>query len=160
MKPKSAVGEMLAYYFKREPHLFKGAIEQQLQRLRDEADQREAQQAAAAAEKEMDEDSAAATSSMDLTLYRCVPISHSCHQSAVARSPGDVRCCVSLLSDTASWYGSSQDPQCLHFQCHTVGVRGCFGKQVFAPLSPVDCGLSYTARHAKGTGNFMAQLLG
>lgn len=79
MKPKSAVGEMLAYYFKREPHLFKGAIEQQLQRLRDEADQREAQQAAAAAGKK-DEDSAAATSSVDLTLYRCVATLHSCHQ--------------------------------------------------------------------------------
>lgn len=68
MKPKSPVGEMLAYYFKAQPHLFKDAIKQQLVRLRDERDEREAQQTAADAEKQ---DSAAPTSSMDITLYRC-----------------------------------------------------------------------------------------
>lgn len=34
-KPKSPVGEMLAYYFKEAPHLLRPAIEDQFQRLSD-----------------------------------------------------------------------------------------------------------------------------
>jgi hypothetical protein len=68
VKPQSPVGEMLAYYYKAQPHLFKDAIEEQLRRLRDERDERDARQKAAEAEKE--QDAAAATSSMDITLYK------------------------------------------------------------------------------------------
>jgi hypothetical protein len=59
---------MLAYYYKAQPHLFKDAIEEQLRRLRDERDDRETRRKAAEAEKE--QDAAAATSSMDITLYK------------------------------------------------------------------------------------------
>ena len=68
VKPQSPVGEMLAYYYKAQPHLFKDAIEEQLRRLRDERDDREVRRKAAEAEKM--QDAAAATSSMDITLYK------------------------------------------------------------------------------------------
>ena len=68
VKPQSPVGEMLAYYYKAQPHLFKDAIEEQLRRLRDERDDRETRRKAAEAEKE--QDAVAATSSMDITLYK------------------------------------------------------------------------------------------
>lgn len=60
---------MLAYYYKQQPHLFKDAIEEQLKRLRDERDEREARRKAAEAEKQ-EADPAAATNSMDITLYK------------------------------------------------------------------------------------------
>ena len=95
VKPKSPVGEMLAYYFKAQPHLFKDAIKQQLVRLRDERDERETQQAAADAEKQ---DSAAPTSSMDITLYRCAmarergcPVISVCRTARSKLDPG-MRC--------------------------------------------------------------------
>lgn len=69
VKPQSPVGEMLAYYYKQQPHLFKDAIEEQLRRLRDERDERDARRKAAEAEKK-EQDAAAATSSMDITLYK------------------------------------------------------------------------------------------
>ncbi len=68
VKPQSPVGEMLAYYYKAQPHLFKDAIEEQLRRLRDERDEREARRTAAEAEKA--ESAEGATSSMDITLYK------------------------------------------------------------------------------------------
>lgn len=40
-KPKTPYGEMLQYYLKMEPQLFKAAVEQQLTRLRDEKDAKE-----------------------------------------------------------------------------------------------------------------------
>jgi len=72
VKPKSAVGEMLAYYYQAQPHLFKEVIERQFGVLAEERDAKEA------AEREQKESAAAAdeegdgkpTSSMDLTLYR------------------------------------------------------------------------------------------
>lgn len=73
---------MLAYYFKAQPHLFKDAIKQQLVRLRDERDEREAQQTAADAEKQ---DSAAPTSSMDMTLYRCAMAQGGCTVTSVRK---------------------------------------------------------------------------
>lgn len=68
VKPKSPVGEMLAYYYESEPALFASAIETQLGRLRDERNEQEKQQAAAAEEKKQN---ASVTSSVDVTLYRC-----------------------------------------------------------------------------------------
>ncbi|KAG1679460.1 hypothetical protein FOA52_007752 [Chlamydomonas sp. UWO 241] len=40
-KPKTAYGEQLAYYLAMEPQLFKSAVEQQLQRLKEEKEERE-----------------------------------------------------------------------------------------------------------------------
>ena len=40
-KPKTAYGEMLSYYLKMEPQLFKAAVEDQLKRLKDEKDEKE-----------------------------------------------------------------------------------------------------------------------
>ena len=68
MKPKSAVGEMLAYYYQAQPHLFKEVIERQFAVL---AEERDAKEAAAREQREQAAEPAeAATSSMDLTLYR------------------------------------------------------------------------------------------
>ena len=86
VKPKSAVGEMLAYYYQAQPHLFKEVIERQFAVLAEERDAKEA------AEREQREQAAeasegAATSSMDLTLYRsgaylgAVCISDACRAS-------------------------------------------------------------------------------
>ncbi len=67
MKPKSAVGEMLAYYYQAQPHLFKEVIERQFAVL---AEERDAKEAAAREQEKAAEPAEAATSSMDLTLYR------------------------------------------------------------------------------------------
>ena len=40
-KPKTAYGEMLSYYLKMEPQLFKAAVEDQLKRLKEEKDERD-----------------------------------------------------------------------------------------------------------------------
>ncbi|GAX74028.1 hypothetical protein CEUSTIGMA_g1478.t1 [Chlamydomonas eustigma] len=42
-KPKTAYGEMLAYYLRMEPQLFKAAVEDQLQRLKQEKEEKEKQ---------------------------------------------------------------------------------------------------------------------
>ncbi len=56
VKPKSAVGEMLAYYYQAQPHLFKEVIERQFGVLAEERDAKEAaereQKESAAAEEE------------------------------------------------------------------------------------------------------------
>ena len=69
VKPKSAVGEMLAYYYQAQPHLFKEVIERQFAVL---AEERDAKEAAEREQREASEEAEgkAATSSMDLTLYR------------------------------------------------------------------------------------------
>lgn len=41
-KPKTAYGQMLQYYLKMQPQLFTAAVEQQLQRLKEEKDAKEA----------------------------------------------------------------------------------------------------------------------
>ena len=69
VKPQSPVGEMLAYYYKQQPHLFKEAIEEQLQRLSDEREQHLTQEQQAAEERKQAGE-AAPTSSMDITLYK------------------------------------------------------------------------------------------
>ena len=73
MKPKSAVGEMLAYYYQAQPHLFKEVIERQFAVLAEERDAKEAAEEEAAREQQdsAKEGDDKATSSMDLTLYRC-----------------------------------------------------------------------------------------
>lgn len=48
-KPKTPYGEMLQYYLKMEPTLFKSAVEDQLERLKEEKDKKE--QARAQAEQ-------------------------------------------------------------------------------------------------------------
>lgn len=40
-KPRSPVGQMVTYYLKMEPHLFKDALDEQFRRLKDEKDQAE-----------------------------------------------------------------------------------------------------------------------
>ena len=66
---RTPAGELMEYYLKREPHLFKPALEENLQKIRDqrdeEAEQRQKQQEAQGA-------GAAKTESSDIVLYRCV----------------------------------------------------------------------------------------
>jgi hypothetical protein len=86
-KPKTPYGEMLQYYLKMQPQLFKSAVEQQLLRLRDERDAKDAATAAAQLElpppdataapprhPEVDEAAAAdagvGRSAGDMVLYR------------------------------------------------------------------------------------------
>jgi len=40
-KPRSPVGQMVTYYLKMEPHLFKDALDEQFRRLKDEKDEAE-----------------------------------------------------------------------------------------------------------------------
>lgn len=40
-KPKTAYGEMLSYYLRMEPQLFKTAVEDQLHRLKEEKEEKE-----------------------------------------------------------------------------------------------------------------------
>ena len=69
MKPKSAVGEMLAYYYQAQPHLFKEVIERQFAVLAAERDAKQnAQQAPQ--EKPSEEEEPPVTSSMDVALYK------------------------------------------------------------------------------------------
>lgn len=68
MKPKSAVGEMLAYYYKAQPHLFKEVIERQFGVLALERDAK--RDAAQELEELEDEVEQPATSSMDVALYK------------------------------------------------------------------------------------------
>ena len=65
-KPKSPVGDMLAYYLKAQPHLFKDAIAEQFIRLRD---QRDAESQSLEADKDSKKPKAADKSEM--VLYRC-----------------------------------------------------------------------------------------
>ncbi|KAK9820618.1 hypothetical protein WJX72_012335 [[Myrmecia] bisecta] len=59
-KPKSPVGEMLAYYAKQEPHLFRAAIEEQLLRIRDQREE----------EKKAAPEAPKSTDKSELVLYR------------------------------------------------------------------------------------------
>lgn len=68
VKPKSAVGEMLAYYYKAQPHLFKEVIERQFGVLALERDAK--RDAARELEELEDEVEQPATSSMDVALYK------------------------------------------------------------------------------------------
>ena len=67
VQPKTAMGEMLSYYLKMEPHLFKAALEEQFQRLQQEKEERDALDA-----QRREQSQAASTSKNDLVLYRCV----------------------------------------------------------------------------------------
>ena len=60
---QTALGEMMQYYLKQEPHLFRANVEEQLQRLRDERDA-EAERRSKHTEQQIKADSS------DLVLYR------------------------------------------------------------------------------------------
>lgn len=64
-KPKTPYGEMLQYYLKMEPQLFRAAVDQQLQRLKEEKDAKEA-----AASQEEEDNKAAGRSKSELVLYQ------------------------------------------------------------------------------------------
>lgn len=64
-QPKTPYGQMLQYYLKMEPALFKTAVEDQLARLRDDKEAKER-------EKEAQKDVQPNTSSVDLTLSKYV----------------------------------------------------------------------------------------
>ena len=66
MKPRTSHGEMVNYYLKMEPHLFKEAVQGQFERIREE---REA--AGAAAKEKEAQMQAAASDKSELVLYRC-----------------------------------------------------------------------------------------
>lgn len=72
-KPRSPVGQMVTYYLKMEPHLFKDALDEQFQRLADE--RQEAEKLAKEQKEQQDEaqkDKAdAGTADGDMVLYRC-----------------------------------------------------------------------------------------
>ena len=58
MKPHTALGKMMSYYLKMEPHLFKAALEDQFQRLKAEKD------------KQKEQSSMQVTDSKEVVLYR------------------------------------------------------------------------------------------
>ncbi len=66
MKPRTSHGEMVNYYLKMEPHLFREAVHSQFERIKQE---REAA-AAAAKEKEKESKAAGANDKSELVLYR------------------------------------------------------------------------------------------
>ena len=72
-KPRSPVGQMVTYYLKMEPHLFKDALDEQFKRLADE--KQEAEQLAKEQKEQQDKaqkDKAdAGTADGDMVLYRC-----------------------------------------------------------------------------------------
>ena len=63
-KPRTSLGEMVNYYLRMEPHLFKEAVNTQFERIREE------REATAEAAKER-EKNAPPASSDKLVLYRC-----------------------------------------------------------------------------------------
>ena len=65
VKPRTSHGEMVNYYLKMEPHLFKEAVQGQFERIQEE---REA--ARAAAEEKEAQVQAAASDKSELVLYR------------------------------------------------------------------------------------------
>ena len=65
MKPRTSHGEMVNYYLKMEPHLFREAVHSQFERIVQE------REAAAAAAKAKDND-ASASDKGDLVLYRLI----------------------------------------------------------------------------------------
>ena len=65
VKPKTAVGKMLNYYLKMEPHLFRAAIDEQFARIRSELDEKEKQ------EQELEQaETKEQTSKSEIVLYR------------------------------------------------------------------------------------------
>lgn len=65
-KPRTSLGEMVNYYLKMEPHLFKEAVNTQFERIREE------REATAAAAKEREKNAPPASSDKsELVLYRC-----------------------------------------------------------------------------------------
>jgi hypothetical protein len=66
-KPKTPYGEMLQYYLKMEPQLFRAAVDQQLQRLKEE---QEAKEEAVRKSQEEEESSTVQRSKSDLVLYQ------------------------------------------------------------------------------------------
>jgi hypothetical protein len=65
-KPKTPYGEMLQYYLRMEPQLFHAAVDQQLQRLKEEKDAKEE----AVRKSQEEESSTAQRSKSDLVLYQ------------------------------------------------------------------------------------------
>lgn len=63
VQPKTSYGEMLAYYLKMEPQLFKAAVEDQLHRLKVEREEKERQ-------RKQIEDSTASKDRAELTLQK------------------------------------------------------------------------------------------
>lgn len=59
---QTALGEMMEYYLKMEPHLFRNAVEEQLQRLKDERDGKP--------QEAQGEAKTSATDNSELVLYR------------------------------------------------------------------------------------------
>lgn len=75
MKPRTSHGEMVNYYLKMEPHLFKEAVNSQFERIREE------REAAVAKAKEKDKNAATANDKSELVLYRSdriVELEHKC----------------------------------------------------------------------------------
>lgn len=70
-KPKSPLGEMLAFYARESPHLLKSAIEDQFAKLHEERQARERGEEDKEL-KEQAEQPARASDSTELVLYRCV----------------------------------------------------------------------------------------
>lgn len=64
MKPKTPYGEMLQYYLRMEPQLFRAAVDQQLQRMKEEKDAKEA------AESQDEEAAKQERSKSELVLYQ------------------------------------------------------------------------------------------
>jgi hypothetical protein len=67
VKPKTPYGEMLQYYLRMEPQLFRAAVDQQLARMKEE---KEAKEAAAASDESLDESGTQQRSKSELVLYQ------------------------------------------------------------------------------------------
>ena len=83
LKPRTSHGEMVNYYLKMEPHLFKEAVQGQFERIREE------REAARAAAKEKEAQlQAAASDKSDLVLYRWLPLlgCRALHEQLVTRA--------------------------------------------------------------------------
>ena len=65
-KPRTSLGEMVNYYLRMEPHLFKEAVNTQFERIREE------REATAEAAREREKNAPpASTDKSELVLYRC-----------------------------------------------------------------------------------------
>lgn len=69
-KPRSPVGQMVTYYLKMEPHLFKDALDEQFSRLRDEKDEAEKAKQQQGDEKEKQQQDKGKENSGEVVLYQ------------------------------------------------------------------------------------------
>lgn len=75
-KPKSPVGQMVTYYLKMEPHLFKDALDEQFKRLADEKEEaaKLAKEQKEQQDKEVKDKAQSGSADGEMVLYRCYAV--------------------------------------------------------------------------------------